>query len=236
VIGEREKEAIEGALINAELFLKYRMPDRAIATLREALNHFPDNTDVRWQLIDIYIDHNQRQEAGEELVTLANIFVKKDQKDFCRLALLKLKEIYPSSKQVDSWLTSLDQQQRQQKRPETISGPKVSPNSVLVGDLGCISLFDVIQAVEKNKITGIVHVDGQEVKGQIYFNQGLVADVITSQLRGKPAFKQFAEVTDGFFYLDLSPIEFHSSIVTSSNAQLILEIFADIETEEPAEN
>ena len=230
--GEIEKDVIESAQINADLFLKYRMPERAIAALREVAERFPHNTDIPWQLAELYTENRLPQSAGEELVTLANIYVKSNQFDFARLALLKLKEIYPDSKQVDNWLASLDQQ-KQSGNQDTIL-PRKQPGSQppLAGDLSFISLFDIIQTLEKNRITGIIHVTGQEIQGNIYFNRGLVADVVTGQLRGKAAFKRFAEVTEGNFELEKSPVEFQTSITTTSNAQLILEIFSDAESEE----
>jgi hypothetical protein len=234
VAGEIEKDAIESAQINADLFLKYRMPDRDIDTLREVAERFPNNTDLRWQLTELYMEQRMNQSAGEELVALANIYVKSNQFDFARLALLKLKEIYPGSKQVDNWIASLDQQKQSSKQEPILPKP-ADLKSALAGDLSFISLFDIIQAVEKNQITGIIHVRSQDIQGNIYFNRGLVADVILGQLRGKPAFKRFAEITEGSFELEKSPVEFQPSITTTSNAQLILEIFSDAESEETTE-
>lgn len=97
----------------------------------------------------------------------------------------------------------------------------------LAGDLHYINLFDVIQTLEKNEITGILHIQSEQLTGNLYLNRGLLADAICGDLRGKAAFKCFAEVTEGNFELEKSPVEFYQSIQAESNAKLILEIFSD---------
>lgn len=111
----------------------------------------------------------------------------------------------------------------------------------LAGDLHYINLFDVIQTLEKNEITGIIHIQSTQISGNLYLNRGLLADVICGELRGKAAFKCFAEITEGQFELEKSPVEFHQAIQIESNAKLILEIFSDegdqpLEDDEPLEN
>ena len=105
----------------------------------------------------------------------------------------------------------------------------------LAGDLHYINLFDVIQTLEKNEITGIIHIQSTQISGNLYLNRGLLADVICGELRGKAAFKCFAEITEGQFELEKSPVEFHQAIQIESNAKLILEIFSD-EEDQPLED
>ncbi|MBI4851800.1 MAG: DUF4388 domain-containing protein [Acidobacteria bacterium] len=104
---------------------------------------------------------------------------------------------------------------------------KESSFAPLAGDLHYINLFDVIQTLEKNEITGILHIQSEQLNGNLYLNRGLLADAICGDLRGKAAFKCFAEVTEGNFELEKSPVEFYQSIQAESNAKLILEIFSD---------
>lgn len=242
VAAENEKNVVEDALIDAELFMKYRMPDRAVSKLREVAVLYPANTDLRWKLSELFLEQKLVQAAAEELVALANIYVASNQFDFARLSLLKLKEIFPDAPQVDAWISALDQQQKTQEpaNPKPAASAAPAPHNTrhtLSGDLHYISLFDVIQAVEKNQITGIIYVTSPETHGTIYFNRGLVADAILGPNRGKSAFKLFAEITEGIFELERSPVEFQPSITTTSNAQLILDIFseAEVESEEATE-
>jgi hypothetical protein len=125
--------------------------------------------------------------------------------------------------------------------PITVSQPVNNSLPYLAGDLHYINLFDVIQTLEKNEITGIVHIQSTQISGNLYLNRGLLADVICGELRGKAAFKCFAEITEGQFELEKSPVEFHQAIQIESNAKLILEIFSDdedqpLEDDEPLEN
>jgi hypothetical protein len=241
VAAENEKNVVDDALIDAELFMKYRMPDRAVSKLREVAVLYPANTDLRWKLSELFLEQKLLQAAAEELVALANIYVASNQYDFARLSLLKLKEIFPNAPQVDTWISALDQKQKTQAQEPAIPKPAVAQPAprnarhILSGDLHYISLFDVIQTAEKNQITGIIYVTSQQTQGTIYFNKGLVADAILGSNRGKSAFKLFAEITEGIFELERSPVEFQPSITTTSNAQLILEIFSEAESEESTE-
>src|SRR5262249_295192 len=160
------------------------MPDRAIATLQDAVHIYPSNTDLRLHLADICIEQHRLQEAAEQLVAMANIYIESNQPQFARSALLKVKEIYPHIAQIDAWLESIDHYQKKKETPALI---KSRPKSTLSGDLSFISLFDVIQTVEKNRITGIIYVENRDMTGSIYFNKGLIADAILAELRGKSA-------------------------------------------------
>ncbi|MBL8151607.1 MAG: DUF4388 domain-containing protein [Blastocatellia bacterium] len=237
---ELEKIAVDNGLVDVELYLKYRMPERAVALLQDLLNQFPTSFELRWRLAEIYLDQRAPQKAAEQMVALANIYVMTKQFDLARSALLKVQEIYPKAPQINNWLESLNQWEHDQslipnsnQSSNNVTGKLQTgrSKSVLSGNLQYISLFDIVQTIEKNSITGVIHVTCNDINGTIYFNKGLIADAIIADLRGKPAFKRFAEITDGEFELEPSPIEFQSSMGTTSNAQLILEIFSDEETE-----
>ncbi|MEW6733863.1 MAG: DUF4388 domain-containing protein [Acidobacteriota bacterium] len=230
--GEKEKSIIEGALVDAELFLKYRLPQKAINTLCNAIKDFPYNGDLRWLLVEIYRDQQMAAEAAQQLIALADIYLSSNQFEMARSALLNASELYPNAPQITLRLTALEQRQATPETPSFEPTRRITP---LMGDLRYISLFDVIQALEKNRITGIIYVENNQPVGSIYFNQGVIVDAIYGALRGKAAFKCFAEINEGCFELEPSPVEFQASIIVSSNAQLILEIFSD-ESEESMES
>ncbi len=231
-MSDLEQSHIQDILTDVELFLKYRMYERAIAELKKWIERYPSNFDLRWKLAETYLDQRQPQAAAEQMVAVANIYVNNKQFDLARSALYKVREIYPHAPQIDSWLQSIDQFERslsQTSRPtQTVTTSTPSKRYVLEGDLHYISLFDIVQTVEKNGLTCVLNVQNNHISN-IYFNNGLIADAIFGNLRGKEAFKHFAEINEGRFTLEKSPVEFQSSIGATSNAQLILEIFSDVD-------
>lgn len=221
----QEKAAAEAALVDADLFLKYRMPQRAIAALEEVLSRFPYNTDLRWKLADLCIDVGFIDSAIEQLTFLADVFSYSNQLDLARSALHQAQTLMPDNDEVNSRLSRLE---TPPPTPQIETATQFKPQRhVLSGDLHYISLFDVIQTLEKNQLTGIITVTLDQPVGTLYFNRGLLVDAIHGQLRAKEAFKCFAEITEGTFELVRSPVEFQPSITAESNAQLILEIFSE---------
>ncbi|MCS6886187.1 MAG: DUF4388 domain-containing protein [Acidobacteriota bacterium] len=237
-----EAQIIEDILTDADLFLKYKMYGRAIAELTRWIERYPSNFDLRWKLAEIYLEQRLPQAAAEQMVAVANLYVSNKQFDLARAALYKVREIYPTAPQIDVWLKSIDDYERSlaqtpssQTYYQTESSTSQRKKFILEGDLRYISLFDIVQTIEKNALTCILSVSGEQVRS-IYFNNGIIADVVFDELRGKQAFKRFAETTEGRFTIEKSPVEFQSAIGATSNAQLILEVFADEEEEPVAEN
>lgn len=230
-----EQSHIEDILTDVELFLKYRMYERAIFELKKWIERYPSNFDLRWKLAETYLDQRQPQPAAEQMVAVANIYVNNKQFDLARSALQKVREIYPHAPQIDNWLQAIDQFERSLSQSSNAPQPAATTTPrkkyVLEGDLHYINLFDIVQTVEKNALTCVLNVQNEHMSN-IYFNHGIIADVIFGNLRGKEAFKRFAEINEGRFTLEKSPVEFQASIGATSNAQLILEIFSD-EVDEP---
>lgn len=212
------------------------MYERTIAELKKWIERYPSNFDLRWKLAEIYLDQRQPQAAAEQMVAVANIYVNNKQFDLARSALHKVREIYPHAPQIDIWLQSIDQFERSLSKTSTVQPSAVTATPqkkyVLEGDLRYVNLFDIVQTVEKNGLTCVLTVQNNHTSN-IYFNNGIIADAIFGEMRGKAAFKRFAEINEGRFTLEKSPVEFQSSIGATSNAQLILEIFSDEEVEEP---
>lgn len=220
---QREKATVEGALVEAELFIKYRMPMQAVTRLQEVVQIFPYNADLRLRLAEYLSALEKPHLAAEQLIALADIYLQSHQTDLAQSALSHARSLYPDAPQLSHRFSLLQQQHIQPIVYET------TEHSTLAGDLHYISLFDVIQVLEKNVITGIISVHSQDYSGNLYFNQGLLVDAVLGQYRGKIAFKMFAEISDGNFQLEKSPVEFQVAIVTESNAQLILDCFSEDE-------
>lgn len=235
MITEKEKAAIEDAMVEVELFMKYRLPQSASAALESVLIKFPGNTDARWKLAELYYEQQQFQKSAEQLLLISDLYANIGEKDFAYSTLQRIKQIYPECPQLEVKLAMYTPTQHQSPitKPEPVASSSGEPAKAklrmapLAGDLRDISLFDIIQALEKNDVTGVIHIYGAEANGNLYLNGGLLVNAVCGELKGKTAFKRFAEITEGFFELEKSPVEFYAAIHSTSNAQLILEIFAD---------
>jgi hypothetical protein len=357
---QKEKDAVEQALLDVELAMRYNSFQHAINTLETVLAQFPRNTDVRWKLAELYYQQGSPHTSAEQLFIISDIYIAANQLEFAQSTLLKIKQVYPPAEfHVDTRLATLTQYQalsqlqksappepapiqptepavkatvqptqpaqptqpvqnipaqvehyqnpyqpnyqdpyqnpyqnpyQPNQNPYQPSYPYPQPSyhqyyptqypptyeayqptqqsydqavelesldipaeevakvqaavtsdsqststAPLAGDLHYINLFDVIQTLEKNEITGILRIQSDQAKGNLYLNRGLLADAICGDLRGKAAVKSFAEVTEGSFELEKSPVEFHQSIKIESNAKLILEIFSEGEEDEAVE-
>lgn len=108
--------------------------------------------------------------------------------------------------------------------------PLRSGSKFLTGDLSRISVFDVIQVVEANRLTAAFTVratHGQS--GWLGFNEGLIVTCEVGHLRGLEAFRKFVSFTEGFFEVERSTKPFPVTITAGSNTSLTLDILRELD-------
>jgi tetratricopeptide (TPR) repeat protein len=232
---------VEGVLLDVELLTKYRMFDRAVATLEEALALAPKNLQLREKVCAIAIEQGLRQKAIEHLLTLSSLYIDAGKLEQANSALLHAKRLNPQLS-----ITSRLHAIREIEAPKPPPPPPPSnaavagfayPNQyrstpkVMSGDLSSVSLFDVVQVVENSRITGIITINSTNTGGRLYFNDGMIADAETGTIRGVEAFKRFADVQEGTFDVEKSLVEFKQNIKTTSNTSLILDVLRELDEE-----
>ncbi len=234
---------VEGVLLDVELLTKYRMFDRAVATLEEALAVAPKNLQLREKLCSIAIEQGLRQKAIEHLLTLSSLYIDAGKLEQANSALLHAKRLNPQLS-----ITSRLHAIREIEAPKPVPAPPPPPSNaavagfaypnqyrgtpkVMTGDLSSISLFDVVQVVENSRITGIITIHSSTSGGRLYFNDGMIADAETTTVRGVEAFKKFADIQEGSFDVEKSLVEFKQNIKTTSNTSLILDVLREIDEE-----
>jgi Domain of unknown function (DUF4388) len=104
---------------------------------------------------------------------------------------------------------------------------------MLQGNFAVVSLFDVIQIIENNKLTGALAIASPATNGSIYFNEGLIVGAKVGQIVGQDALQMFLDTTEGVFLFNQSEVEFKPTILTSSNMSLMLDLLR-IKDEEAA--
>lgn len=227
---------IEGVILDAELLIKYRFIDRAVATLESALEVFPKSIHLREKLYEICIDSNLPEKAAEQALALSTLYAEAGDIDRANAVLMQAKSFNPNIS-ISSRLEALKRpapQARSEAATVAMPAPPATTKGtakVLSGDLSCVNLFDVIQIIENSRITGILTIDSSSATGKIYFNQGQIADAQAGEERSTAAFRRFVDICDGVFEMEKSPVEFKQNIASPNNTNLILDVLREIDEE-----
>src|SRR5881628_1776821 len=146
------KEAIgevETALLDADLFLKYGSPDRALKRLKTALERSPRSINLRERMREIAASHKHPEEAARHCLALASLYIERDNFDAAHDRLLEAKQL-DNRISISSGLEAI----RRARHPElqtaraaqTEKTRAFALTSTFAGDLSLISIFDAIQA------------------------------------------------------------------------------------------
>ena len=98
----------------------------------------------------------------------------------------------------------------------------------MAGSLAEISVFDIVQVLENNHLTGILVIRKDDLKGKVYFTDGEIVNASFNDLSGIEAFKLLMQDTNqSYFTFDKSPAPFARQIEASSNTSLILDLLRE---------
>lgn len=223
---------VETALLDAELFVKYKAPDRALKRLRAALEHNPRSLPLRERLREIAISHKHADEAARQCLALANLYIERDDFDSAYDRLLEAKQLDPRIN-IAGGLEAI----RRARRPDLRPSPQPLENKIstkqvtLAGDLSAISVFDAIQVIENAKLTGSLLLMTKTQNGQILFNAGTIVDADCAGSKGESAFRHIVEITGGSFEFHKSSRAFPVCLKVSSNTNLLLDTLRMLDEE-----
>jgi tetratricopeptide (TPR) repeat protein len=214
---------IEAALLDAELFVKYKAPERAIKRLRTALERNSRSLPLRERLREICASQKHHEEAARQCLALASLYIERDDFDTAHDRLLEAKQL-DDRINIATGLEAV----RRARRPDLKPVPAAEPNFerrhfTLAGDLSAISVFDAIQVVENARLTGVMLVNGKTYDGQMRFNEGKIVDAESGAHRGEKGFQRIVEITSGTFEFQRSSEQFPIRIQALSNTTLILD-------------
>ena len=216
---------VETALLDAELFLKYQAPDRAINRLRSALERSPRSIQLRERLREITTARHP-EEAARQCLALASLYIERDELQTAHDRLLEAKTLDPRI----SIAPGLDAIRRA-RRPGSQANELAAVHHVTErlkpttfgGDLSAISIFDAIQVLENSRLTGALTITSTARSGQVFFNEGRIVGAETEGIKGEDAFRKIVELTTGTFDFEKSAKEFPITINVASNTNLILD-------------
>ena len=215
---------VETALLEAELFVKYQAPERAIKRLRAALECSPRSVQLRERLREVAASHKHLEEAARQCLALASLYIEREDFETAYDRLLEAKELDPRIN-IAAGLEAIRRSRRPDLRPAPQSNQRLPEraNVILAGDLSAISLFDAIQVIENAKLTGALALTSEVQSGQLLFNDGRIVDADCGAAKGEAGFRRMVEITSGTFDFEKSSSAFTVNIQAASNTNLILD-------------
>ena len=102
----KEKEAVgevETALLDAELFLKYGSPDRAMKRLKTALERSPRSIPLREKMREVAATHKHPEEAARHCLALASLYIERDNLDARTIVCSKRNNSTIASRSSPAW-------------------------------------------------------------------------------------------------------------------------------------
>ncbi len=235
-----DSEEVQTALLDVELFLKYRSPARAIARLQEAIKSNPHAIRLRERLREVATAHNQPEEAARQCLALVKLYIARDNFDSAQERLLAAKQADPRLN-IAPGLEAI----RRARRPDLLPpAPSTTPNPpraarpiTFAGDLSVISIFDAVQVIENARLTGTLTLtaagapSGSAPAGLLCFNEGRIASAESGRDKDTDALRRLVELTGGEFDFQRSTETYPTTIQATSNTSLLLNALRELDEE-----
>lgn len=227
---------VDTALLDAELFIKYKAPERAIKRLRTALEGNPRSIPLRERMREVCIAEKQKDEGARQCLALASLYIERDDFDSAYDRLLEAKQL-DARINIAGGLEAIRRARRPDLRPDegATHAAHHAPHTTLAGDLTAISVFDAIQVIENAKLTGtlllIPYLTSSAPTGRIFFNEGRIVDAEAAGATAEQGFRRIVEITNGSFEFKKSAQQFPSTIKSLSNTNLILDTLSRLDEE-----
>jgi len=214
---------IEAALLDAELFMKYQAPDRAIKRLRTALEVNSRSIKLRERLREICAVHKQAEEAARQCLALASLYIEREDFDTAHDRLLEAKQLDVRIN-IAGGLEAIRRARRPDLKPTPAPEAQFErKHFTLAGDLSAISVFDAMQVIENARLNGVLTLNGEKHQGQVMFSDGRIVDATCGAKSGEQGFERVVEITSGTFEFQKTSDQYPVRIQALSNTNLILD-------------
>src|SRR3977135_2594332 len=126
---------VDSALLDADLFIKYQAPDKAIKRLRAAIELNARSIPLRERMREICIVQKQTDEAARQCLALARLYIERDEFDDAYDRLLEAKQL-DARINIAGGLEAIRRARRPDLRPEAATQESPHrPLGTLAGDL-----------------------------------------------------------------------------------------------------
>jgi tetratricopeptide (TPR) repeat protein len=226
---------VESALLDAELFLKYKSPQKAVARIQEALKRQPHSVRLRESLREIAASNNLKEEAARQCLALVQIYLERDDFDTAQERLLEARQLDPRIS-ITKGLEAI----RRARRPDLAAAAAAAasaearpPRSVtFAGDLSVVSVFDAVQVIENARLTGALRITGAGGEhSRVLFNDGRVVGAEAAGETSNLGLRRVLEKTDGEFDFERAAQPFPVTIQSHSNTNLLLDTLRELDEE-----
>ncbi|HEY0428509.1 MAG TPA: DUF4388 domain-containing protein [Pyrinomonadaceae bacterium] len=223
--------SIESVLLDADLFVKYRSPEKAFSLLRESMERSPRSIPLREKMREICITQKNLDEAAKQCLALVSLYINREDFDLAYDRLQEAKLLDPRIS-VASGLEAI----RRARRPDFAATRDKTPQKVrtdvtFAGNLAYVSIFDAVQVIENSRMTGLVVIKSDLHLASVSFNEGKIVDAETGNLNGTQAFREIIEINSGTFEFSTSEHEFQVVINVTSNTNFLLDVLTELDNE-----
>ena len=223
--------SIESVLLVADLFVKYRSPEKAFQLLRESMERSPRSIALREKMREICISQKNLDEAAKQCLALVSLYINREDFDVAYDRLQEAKLLDPRIS-VASGLEAI----RRARRPDFATTRDRSPQKIrtdvtFAGNLAYVSIFDAVQVIENSRMTGLLVIKSDLHLASVSFNEGKIVDAETGKLNGTAAFREIIEINSGTFEFSTSDHEFTVVINVSSNTNFLLDVLTELDNE-----
>jgi len=235
VLNDREapitQGSVESVLLDADLFVKYRSPEKAFKLLHESLERSPRSISLREKMRDICLAQKNLNEAAMQCLALVSLYISREDFDLAYDRLQEAKLLDPRIS-VAPGLEAI----RRARRPEFAvtrdkTPQKVRTDVTFAGNLAYVSIFDAVQVIESAKMTGLLLIKSDIHLATVSFNEGKIVDSECNGHNGQGAFREIIELNSGTFEFSISENEFPVVISVSSNTNFLLDVLTELDNE-----
>src|SRR3954469_5171907 len=151
-MNEREKpksldESVEAAVLDADLFVKYQAPRRAVERLQDAIAHHPRSIVLREKLREVAVSHGMEEEAARQCLALVQLYISRENFESAHERLIEAKHINPRLN-IAPGLEAIRRARRPDLHaaaPQPAAPPTAPRPATFAGDLSTVSIFDAVQ-------------------------------------------------------------------------------------------
>lgn len=223
--------SIESVLLDADLFVKYRSPEKAFNLLREAIERSPRSVPLREKMRDICITQKNLDEAARQCLALVTLYINREEFDRAYDRLQEAKLLDPRIS-VAPGLEAIRRARRPEfAQPREKTSQKVRTDVTFAGNIAYVSIFDAVQVIESGKMTGLLVLKTDLHLASVSFNEGKIVDAECNGQNGVTAFRQIIEINSGTFEFTISEFEFPVVISVSSNTNFLLDVLTELDNE-----
>jgi hypothetical protein len=223
-------EEVETALLDAELFLKYKSPQRAVERLLLAIRRQPRSVKLRENLREIAAANNQPEEAARQCLALTSLYLEREDFDTAQERLLEARALDPRIS-ITKGLEAIRRARRPDLPPPAPTSAHAPRPVTFAGDLSIISIFDAVQVIENARLTGALKIEGGGDACQVFFNDGRIVGAAAGAQTATDALRRVLEKTDGSFEFARSAEAYPITIQAHSNTNLLLDTLRELDEE-----